>query len=472
MKKFSIGVRLAVWYLAIFAIAQVVFGMGMWLLLRYHLYDMADDDLENQVEDLTHFINAQPADASLANLQAAVNDFYSREHAGDYLQIYAGDGQWVFRSPFMKDHEVRAPEPGLLKRGFHKDQFYKGLPLRFATEPLSVHGHRYVVQTAINVDDVADTLSSFRGYLFMIAPLLFLTAAAGGYWVSRKALAPVDAIVKSAREISGTNLQRRLETLQTGDELQRLSDTLNEMLERIEQSFRRVTQFTADASHELRTPISLVRTEAEVALRKSRGEAEYREALRHILAEAERTTTLVEELLALARTDSGREVLTFHAIDLNSMLQGIADRWKQSAVIRKIRFYTSFENESSFVLGDETALHRLVNILLENAFKFTGADGTVELCLAREGDHAIVAVRDTGIGIPKDEQKKVFERFYRVDKARSRESSGAGLGLSIAEWIVQQHQGTIGVESQPGTGATFRITLPLTSVPVPSVAAV
>src|SRR6202007_2736263 len=168
-----------------------------------------------------------------------------------------------------------------------------------------------------------ETLERFRSYLVMFAPLLLLASGGLGYWLSRLALAPVDALTPTARTITGQTLSSRLEQLHTGDELQRLSDTLNEMLARIETAFTRITEFTADASHELRTPISLIRTEAELALRRSRNEGEYREALRHILLKAERTTSLIEELLALARADSGRQALNIQAIDLRGTLQEV-----------------------------------------------------------------------------------------------------------------------------------------------------
>lgn len=461
MKKLSIGVRLTGWYLLIFAAAQILFGVGMWLLLRYHLYDIADDDLESQIQDLKQFLEAQPPDASVASLQQAMNDFYSHEHAGDYLQVYAGNGQWLYRSAFSRDHAIAAPDPASLKKGFNRDHVYDGLPLRFTTQPVTVHGHEYTLQTAFLIDDVVGTLDAFRASLLMFAPIVFLSAAAGGFWLSRRALAPVDAIVRSAREISGTNLQARLETLHTGDELQRLSDTLNEMLHRIEDSFVRITRFTADASHELRTPISLVRTEAELALRKSRGQDEYREALQHILLETERATALIENLLALARADAGREALNMHALDLAPMLHGLANRWSAIADLRNLDFRTNLAAEGLIVLGDESALVRVVNILLDNAFKFTSAAGVVELGLTRRDEDAIVSVRDTGLGIAKEEQLKIFERFYQVDKARSRQSSGAGLGLAIAEWIVKQHNGKITVESEAGHGATFYVILPV-----------
>jgi signal transduction histidine kinase len=236
------------------------------------------------------------------------------------------------------------------------------------------------------------------------------------------------------------------------------------MLDRIELAFRRVTQFTADASHELRTPISLVRTEAELALRRSRGESEYKEALQHILLEAERTTSLIEELLALARADAGRETLNLHPVDVREILREVVEGWRRVAKISNLQFSDSIEARESLVLADEAALRRAIDILLDNAFKYTSSPGTVHLSLEQQNDKVVITVRDTGVGIAAEEQGKVFERFYRVDKARSRDMGGAGLGLSIAQWIVQQHAGKIEVESSLGKGSIFRVELPLTTV--------
>jgi heavy metal sensor kinase len=299
----------------------------------------------------------------------------------------------------------------------------------------------------------------------MFASVLLLAAAGGGYWLSRRALSPVDALVRTAREISGTNLNTRLQKLETGDELQRLSDTLNEMLDRIESAFWRITEFTADASHELRTPVSLIRTEAELALRRSRGEAEYKESLRHILLEAERTTALIEQLLSLARADSGRERLALQPVDLRLTLRSVVEGWQQVATLRNLQFSAGLDVPELFVLGDETLLRRLADILLDNAFKYTSAPGSVYLSLELKGESAVITVKDSGAGIPEDEQSKIFERFYRVDKARSRAQGGAGLGLAIARWIVTHHGGSIGVESRPGEGATFRVELPMIATP-------
>ncbi len=463
MKKLSIGTLLALWYFAIFAVAQIIFGAGMWFSLSYHLYDLAEDSLENQLEDLTHFLEAQNKDASLAKIQEEVNKTYLLEHSGDYLELYAENDQPIYRASFLQIHPVTMP-----LGEFHKPVFRSiwmtGRPFRFTVQRLSVNGHVYRAITGIPMDDEVETLHLLRTYLLMFAPLLFLVAAGGGYWLSRRALSPVDALVRTAHDISGINLDRRLPQLHTGDELQRLSDTLNEMLDRIEKAFLRVTQFTADASHELRTPICLIRTEAELALRRSRGEAEYKESLRAILLEAERTTAIVEQLLALARADSGRETLQMGTLDFSKILAEVQESWRQVAEIRNLQFSTCIA-PAILVLGDATALRKLVDLLLDNALKYTPSPGSVELSLECTGGNAVLMVRDSGPGIAIEEQAKIFERFYRVDKARSREEGGVGLGLAIAKWIVTQHRGTIAVRSEVGAGSAFFVELPLATSP-------
>ena len=458
--------RLTLSYLAIFALAEIVFGAGMWFILRHNLYDLVDDGLENQIEDLKSFLGAQKKNISVAKLQEEVNETYAIEHAGDFLEVYLESGELIYRAPSLEGHQAALLPPEEVSDPIFRSRKIGRRHCRFVFQKLMVEGHTYIVEMGAPADDAFETLSLFRSYLLMFAPILLLVAAGMGYWLSRRALSPVDALVRTARDIGGTNLNRRLQKLETGDELQRLSDTLNEMLGRIETAFLRVTQFTADASHELRTPVSLIRTEAELALRRSRGEAEYKESLRHILQEAERTTTLIEQLLALARADSGRETLDLRAIDLSQTLRAVVDGWQQVATLRDLKFSANVDDQSAIVLGDESLLRRLVDILLDNAFKYTPSPGSVRLTLEHKGDSAVVTVEDSGVGIAEEEQNKIFERFYRVDKARSRAQGGTGLGLAIARWIVTQHHGSIQVESHACQGATFRVKIPAMVSPV------
>jgi heavy metal sensor kinase len=400
--------------------------------------------------------------SQIAGMQEEVSEAYVLEHSGDFLQLYDQDGNWIFRAPSLERNHLVSEKPVALNSRSFQNLQLENRPYRFITQRIDVNGRSYTVQTGIPIDQAVATLSMFRRYLLMLAPLLLLTASAGGYWLSRRALLPVDAISNSARSIGAGNLNDRLEKLTTGDELQRLSDTLNEMLDRIENAFLRVTQFTADASHELRTPMSLIRTEAEIALRKPRSTQEYREALRHVLLDAERTSSLVEELLALARADSGRENLHLERLDLHSAIAETANEWQQLVNSRTLQFRQIIADVELPVWADRAALRRLLSILLDNAVKYTPAPGIVELLLEARDEMAVITVRDSGIGIPEQDHSKIFERFYRVDKARSRELGGAGIGLAIADWV-RQHRGSIAVESTLGNGSSFIISLPLQS---------
>ena len=467
MRRLSIGVRLTLWYVAIFALGELVFGASMWLILRHNLYDLVDDGLESQVEDLKTFLGAQQKDAVPAKLREEIAATYGHEHAGDFLAVYDQSGEPIYRSAFLQQYPI-ARWPDQLTRPVFRTRRINGEYFRFLFAKLNVDERVYTVEMGASADDAVETLQLFRSYVLVFALALLVVSTGVGSWMSRKALAPVDALVRTARNISGTSLNRRLQALKTGDELQRLTDTLNEMLDRIESAFQRISQFTADASHELRTPVSLIRTEAELALRRTRTESEYKESLRQILQEAERTTQLIEQLLELARADSSRESLTLQSVNLTEVLRGVAASWQPVAAARAIRFATELCDLGVSVRGDQILLRRLADILLDNAFKYTPSPGWVCLALEVRDDTAMITVRDSGMGIAQEEQEKIFKRFYRVDKARSREQGGAGLGLAIAEWIVLQHRGTISVESRLGEGATFRVKLPLIAVDVPS----
>jgi heavy metal sensor kinase len=459
VKRLSIGLRLTLWYLGIFLLAELIFGAGMWLILRQNLYDIADQALEGQAADLERFLEARK-DISTAQLKAEISEDYKIERSEDYLQISEAGSGTIYRSRFLEENPLppfpldEKENPRFENRELDRRRF------RFMSQRMDVGGRAYVVQIGHPMHEELETLDDFSRYLLWFAPLLLLGASAVGYWLSRRALAPVDALARTARTISGHNLSSRLEQLHTGDELQRLSDTLNEMLARIESAFLRITEFTADASHELRTPIALIHTEAELALRKSRNEAEYREALRHILVEADRTAKLIEELLALARADSGGEALNFHSLDLLIPLRESASKWAKVASLRNLQFAEQLHVTRLPVMGDENALRRVIDILLDNAVKYTTAPGHVTLSAKETPGAVVVSVEDTGIGIAPEDQPRIFERFYRVDKARSRELGGAGLGLAIAQWIVLVHKGSITVESELGKGSIFQLKIP------------
>ena len=307
----------------------------------------------------------------------------------------------------------------------------------------------------------AGALVHFRNQILWLAPVLSLGGALLCYALSRRALAPVENVTRAARVIDGRSLNQRIKPLKTGDELQRLSDTINEMLARLEVSFNRTANFTADASHELRTPISLIRTEAESALRRSR---DRRNIARHCAESCSKRNAPRPcwRSCSRSRADSGREPLFVQPVDLRGALLEIAHGWRQVANVRGMQFSERLLNAELRVSGDAAALRRVIDILLDNAFKYTPASGgAISLSAEEVAGRAIISVQDNGVGVAEHEQPRIFERFYRVNKERSREMGGAGLGLAIAQWIVEQHQGKITVESTLGAGSIFRVELPL-----------
>ena len=312
------------------------------------------------------------------------------------------------------------------------------------------------------MNEAFEALSWFPVILVLVAPLLLIAASAGGYWISKRALAPVDEISQAAQRISIENLTERLQVPDTGDQLQRLSETLNDMLSRLESSVRRITQFTADASHELRAPISLIRTTAEIAvMKRDRPGQEYLEALDDILEESERTSQVVDSLMLLARTDSGKEALDIAPIDARAVVRGAAEQGERLAANQGVTFHLDSTEDALPIQADAEALRRALLILMDNAAKYTPRGGSVHVRVERQNGFAVASVTDTGIGIDPEDLDHVFDRFWRADKARSRQQGGAGLGLSIAKWIIDVHGGGISVQSEPGKGSQFTVRLPL-----------
>jgi len=233
------------------------------------------------------------------------------------------------------------------------------------------------------------------------------------------------------------------------------------MLDRLEQAFRRITQFTADASHELRTPVALMRTRAEIILRKDRSEEEYREALRQILEDLQRTSALIENLMLLARADSGAQGLERAPLNMVECLEEACLEGKALAETKQISLHAELPKSPVWINGDANSLRRLFLILLDNAVKYTPPQGLIQVSLYRSNGSAVAEVRDSGIGIAARDFPHIFERFFRADPARSRQTGGAGLGLAIGKWIAEAHGGMIVAQSRPGEGSVFQVRIPL-----------
>ena len=462
MKKRSIGFRLAAWYFLVLGCGLAAFSVIAWFAMQASIYHAIDDELRDRVQGVAKFMDLQTASLSIVEIRDEFREHSVLGPGGDLFQVCDQAGEWLYRSVPLESNNVAIMRPSALGTPRFETLRVQDRWLRFYSRRIDVNGKPYTVQVAASLHEALEALDRFRLLLLLAAPLLLVAASAGGYWLSTRVLSPVEEISRAAQRISIENLTERLPVSQTGDQLQRLSETLNAMFSRLDAAVRRITQFTADASHELRAPISLIRTTAEVAVqKKDRTAQEYFDALQEILEEAERTSQVVDSLMLLARADSGTEMLEHGPVDACTIVREAADQGEKLARTRDLGFAVNLPNAPVPIEADSGALRRALLILIDNAVKYTPRGGSIRVELNHSNGLGVVSVSDTGIGIASDEVPHIFDRFWRADKARSREEGGAGLGLSIAKWIIEAHRGSIDVESEPGKGSTFRVRVPL-----------
>ncbi len=455
----SIRFRLTAWYFCSLAVILGLFALAAWFAMGSSMTEAVDHDLRLRVEDVQGFI-----DRELASTPGELVEDFAEQAGlglgGGLLEVRDEGGRVLYRSARLGDWQPglgRAAAPAIA----YATERGKGPHLRVAAQAVDVRGRRFTILVAQSLHEFQEARERFEGILLLLAAPSLLLAALGGFWLSGRALAPVDRITNEARRISISNLETRLEPPPARDELRRLVLTLNEMLERIDSAVKRMVQFTADASHELRAPLTLIHTAAEFSLRRERTREELLEAMRKIVRESGRTARLVDDLLLLARADSGSDASALAPVDLCASARDAVEQAMILAEPKGIGVTARIPAEPLLVEGDEAALSRLWLILLDNAIKYTHPGGHVRFDLATANGHAEAQVTDDGVGIAAHELPYIFDRFWRADQVRSRSMGGAGLGLSIAQWIVQRHRGSITVRSEPGEGSRFAVRLPL-----------
>lgn len=458
----SIRVRLTAWYLVMLALGLGLFGIGSWFAMRASAFQTIDEELEDRIHGVEKFMQLQIASLSPVEIRDEFREHSVLGPGGDLFQVCDEKGQWLYRSAVLENNRVPIRFPNQLgDESVYENISVQSIPIRFATGRVVVNDHPYAIQVAVPLKEFYAALERFRLILWFSVPLLLVGAGLGGYLISRRALRPVDRITAAAESISISNLSERLEVPKTSDELQRLSETLNRMLGRLDTSVQRMSQLTADASHELRAPVSLIRTTAELAIQGGRTNPEYREDMLQILAEAERTTRLIDSLLLLARADAGEGGLQHELIDVSTVVREAVAQGHSLAAEKQIDLAANLGSNATVARGDGEALGRLFFILIDNAIKYTPDGGRVQVQLEVLDGHAAIKVTDSGMGISETDLPQIFDRFWRADKVRSRGMGGAGLGLAIARWIVEQHQGSIGVQSRPDQGTVFTVSIPL-----------
>jgi heavy metal sensor kinase len=331
---------------------------------------------------------------------------------------------------------------------------------------VQIKDRRYKVLMVQSLQDQAAGLALARRAFYLANPLALLLASLGGYFLARKSLAPVVAMGKQCEKIGASNLNERLTGIDPRNELGRLGLSFNDLLSRLQASFEIQRRFMADASHELRTPVAIIRGESEVALSKpTRLPEDYRDSLAIVHDEGKRLARIVDDLFTLARADTGQYPLERSNMYLDETVGQCVRSIGSLATQRGLSLNYETSTRELFFSGDEGLVRRMTLNILDNAIKYTPSGGNVSVSLQRNGSSCSLAISDTGLGIPAELQPKIFERFFRVDKARSRngekDGGGAGLGLSIARWIAELHGGHLVLDTSDQSGTTFVISLPL-----------
>ncbi len=444
MRPFSIRAKLLGWYAAILAGVLGAFGAVLYTRLEASLLREVEAELTAHAQALAHEIEDEEDDAGPLDLGPEYVRYFRPETRGSPSYAH-WDGRGRRVGGNAPAEEPRPEAPGV---GDDRD--------RRAISLATVTGGAILVGRSIR-----EERERLAGLLWLLAGTgagVFALAMLGGFLLAGRALAPIRKITEAAAALSAESLSRRIDLGRTESELSALARTLNDAFARLEASFDRQTRFTADASHELRTPLSILLTQVELALKKDRTAPEYRETLETCLRAAQRMRATVEGLLTLARADAGEIRLAREPVDLKPLVEETLSLLAPLALDRRVA--VAAEAVPLVVAGDRERLREVAANLVANAIRYNREGGRVDVRLSRENGSAVLSVADTGIGIPEADRAHLFERFYRVDKARSREMGGSGLGLAIAKWIVEAHGGTIGVESREGEGTTFTVTLP------------
>lgn len=470
----SIRARLTLWYTGVLALLLIAFALAAYFTVAHTVSGRTDQALveitgafgdtvsgehrESESKAMAVVVRETLGDLRFRGYRFAVYDGKHRLVAASVVRG-SGKAEKLLRSLLTPSTRMVS----LLVRAEQGDSDYATFfghehQIRAYASRLHSSAANYTLVAMHFLDQQQDMLEDLSEALFAVVPLALLLACAGGYWLARKGLAPVSAMARQAQRISAANLHERLPIVNPRDELGTLAATFNGLLARLGGAFEQQQRFMADASHELRTPVAIVRGETEVALSKpSRSEMEYRESLAIAHGESVRLTRIVEDLFLLSRADTGQLALSKSAFYLDELVQECVYTLRTLAASRQMSIICEVDGEMLF-RGDENLIRRMIINLLDNAIKYSSTEGKVRVeCRHRQNGYCIV-VTDSGGGIPADSQPHVFERFYRADVHRGK--SGAGLGLPIARWIAQAHGGQIDLVRSDSSGSLFKIRLP------------
>jgi heavy metal sensor kinase len=470
--------RLTLWYTGVLALVLVLFSVVTYMYLVRAAQRRTDYSLEEAANTVISTVNTEANDEGLSADDAAkeaVGTFHSSDRAvtvyDERNEIVAESGlpqgirhigRW---SSTSRPQQFSALLTAAGTAPSYATATLAGENLRAVAKLFDVKGRPYKVLMVQTLREQVAGLTIARRAFYLVNPLALLLASLGGYFLARKSLAPVIAMAEQCETIGAENLDERLPELDPRNELGRLVRSFNGLLARLQASFQTQRRFMADASHELRTPVAIIRGESEVALSSElRPADEYRESLAIVDDEGKRLARIIEDLFTLARADAGQYPVETSNLYLDETIAHCVRSVESLATQRELKLDYETSVHELFFTGDEGLLERMTLNLLDNAIKYTPRGGSIRVRLDRNGNSCKLAVADTGRGIPTDLQPRIFERFFHADQARSRDggrNDSAGLGLAIARWIAELHGGNLTLEKSDKSGSTFVISLPL-----------
>lgn len=455
---------MTVWYAGLLAGLLILFGAFAYVGLEHYLHEMMIESLATQAQQIGELLKNVDASGE-AYVIDEVEEHLAPESRSRFIRITRPGGGALFESGPPKDRgfdPAQLPPVLLPPRETSREiELPSGYDLMIYMLPYpSPAGGQYVIETGAVDREIDEVLHGLAIALSLALPLVIGVAIGGGYLLMRRALSPLQEIAHSAEQIGSHNLNERMPVAWTGDELERLSISLNRMIARLEIAFQHISRFTADASHELRTPLTALRGELEATAQHPQLPPEVRETIGSALEETERLSKIVQGLLAVSRLDAGEAEMERVRLDLAELAASTSEQMRLMAEDKNISL--SYDaSERVMVDGDRARLKQVVVNLLDNAISYTAPGGEVQMRIRTAAHRAVLEVEDNGTGISQDALPHIFERFYRADKARSRQMGGAGLGLSIVQAICLAHGGEVRVESTEGRGSRFSVILPL-----------